>query len=60
MDAKLQRVIMESDAEAYLQILEERGVSPPFSFEEAKKLSDSDLRTYVRHLRDLARIPHTR
>lgn len=60
MDPKLARVILESDAEAYLQILDERGVSPPFDLTEAKKLSDTDLKTYVRHLRDLARTPHTR
>ena len=60
MERALERKLLLSELRAYLQILEERGLSGPLSMEEADKLEETDLRRLVRETRDIARTPPVR
>lgn len=59
MDQKQVHDLLVSDYKAYLEIVSERGIpfSGPATDSEIEKLSDSDLKVHVRHLRDIARTP---
>ncbi len=61
MEAKLERQVLMAEYQAYQDILHQRGISPPsFDTKTLGAMDNSDLRTVVRELRDLARTPITR
>lgn len=60
MNSDLEHRMFLSELQAYMQILGERGISPPLNWEDAQKLEVPDLRRIVREVRDIARTPVTR